>query len=191
MVCFGCVWLIRPSHGIRSNLARRVADFDPTSGTSMTMPKRNVPRETWWVLGLAGTITLCSGYPASVPDVRWLAIDKVGHFIAYGSLATAMVRHPALVGTYKSGGSPSRPGGKGWWAVVFASAYGLGDEFRQSLTAGVRQYDLADWGADTVGALVAVALYLRWSGYRRLMEAPLWKARTGHSPSKPATGIGH
>ena len=136
-------------------------------------------RETLWPFLLAGTITWCSGFPATVPEVGWLEVDKVGHFAAYGALATAIVRHPALARWPGFGLPPSLPQlwRTGWWALVLASAYGLGDEFRQSLTAGIRQYDLADWAADTVGATVAVVLYARWPWYRQLMETPLWKKR--------------
>jgi hypothetical protein len=66
----------------------------------------------------------------------------------------------------------------GWWALILASAYGMGDEFRQNLTHGVRSPDWHDWLADTIGAVVAVTLYLRWDGYRRLMEFPVIRKRT-------------
>lgn len=134
----------------------------------MPLPQLKIRRETLWPLMLAGTITWCSGQPASVPGVDFIEIDKVGHFAAYGALATAMLRHPAL-GRWPLLG--------GWWALVLASVYGLGDEFRQSLTHGVRQYDLADWVADTVGAIVAVVCYLRWPAYRRLLERPIFRRR--------------
>jgi VanZ family protein len=135
----------------------------------MHLPKLKLRRETLWPLLLAGTITWCSGQPASVPSFDLIEIDKVGHFAAYGALATAILRHPAL-GRWPLLGL--------WWALPLASAYGLGDEFRQSLTHGVRQYDLADWIADSAGALVAVTCYLRWPWYRRIMEKPLFKKRT-------------
>jgi VanZ family protein len=143
----------------------------------MTLPQLKIRRETSWALALACTITICSGFPAPVPDLDWLAFDKVGHFIAYGALATAIVRHPSF------GAAPGldgkQPGStKGWWAVLIAAAYGLGDEFRQSLTAGIRQYDLADWSADTAGAIVAVAFYLHWRWYRRVMETRVSAKRT-------------
>jgi VanZ family protein len=124
-------------------------------------------RETMWPLVLAGTITVCSGYPAAVPEMGWFEPDKIGHFAAYGALATAIVRHPALRRWPLLGF---------WWAVLLASAYGLGDEFRQSLNF-YRSYDLADWAADTLGAAVAVTLYLRWTGYRRLLERPIFQTR--------------
>jgi VanZ family protein len=136
-------------------------------GLRMPLPKLKFRRDTVLPFVLAGTITWCSGYPASVPEMRWLETDKIGHFAAYGALATAIVRLPALARWPLLGG---------WWAIVLASGYGLGDEFRQSLNF-YRSYDLADWAADTLGAAVAVMLYLRWAGYRRLMETPLWKKR--------------
>ncbi|HEX2860142.1 MAG TPA: VanZ family protein [Lacunisphaera sp.] len=133
----------------------------------MSAPKFKVHRQTVWPFLLAATITVCSGYPAAVPEVRWFEPDKLGHFAAYGALATAIVRHSALARWPRFGF---------WWALPLASAYGLGDEFRQTLNS-YRSYDLADWTADTLGAAVAVALYLRWTAYRRLLEKPLFRRR--------------
>ncbi|MDI1250195.1 MAG: VanZ family protein, partial [Lacunisphaera sp.] len=110
----------------------------------MSLPKINLRREIAWPFLLAGTITLCSGYPAAVPDMGWLEPDKLGHFVAYGALATAIVRHPALTRWQTIGAAA---------AILLASAYGLGDEFRQSLTV-FRRFDLADWAADAAGAFV-------------------------------------
>ena len=131
----------------------------------MKLPKLTIRRETLWPFLLAGTITWCSGHAATLPEVEWvIPIDKVGHWGLYGALATAIVRHPS---------SSRWPWLGGWWAILLASAYGLGDEFRQGLTEGIRQYDLMDWAADTSGAVTAIVLYLRWPFYRRLMETPL------------------
>jgi len=133
-------------------------------------------RNAAWPFILAGTITVCSGFPAAVPTFDLLEVDKLGHFAAYGALATAMIRHPALRRWPLLGA---------WWSLPLASAYGLGDEFRQSLTAGIRQYDLADWAADTVGAVVAVTLYLHWPHYRRLLEMPVRFKRTKPGAGQP------
>jgi VanZ family protein len=130
----------------------------------MPLPNPKIRRETIWPFLLAGTITACSGFPAAVPAVTWS--DKLGHFAAYGALATAIIRHPALARWPLLGL---------WWALPLASAYGIGDEFRQSLTHGVRSPDRHDWVADTMGAILAVALYLRWPAYRRLLETPLFR----------------
>lgn len=129
---------------------------------------RNLRREHLWPVLLAGTITWCSGQPAALPSFSLFELDKLGHFAAYGALATAIARIDAVRRWVWLGG---------WWALVLATAYGLGDEFRQSLTGGVRHYDLADWVADTCGAVVATALYLRWNWYRRTMERPLLRRR--------------
>lgn len=157
----------------------------------MQQTKWQKRRETLWPFLLAGTITVCSGFPATIPESNWIQVDKLGHFAAYGALATAIIRHPALVRWPLLGLPPSLPElwRTGWWALVLASAYGLGDEFRQSLTAGIRQYDLADWAADTVGAAVAVVLYARWPWYRRLMEMPLWKKRPKPGTNSLATNL--
>lgn len=125
-------------------------------------------REIVWPFLLAGTITWCSGFPATLPSFDLFQVDKLGHFAAYGALATTLVRIEGLRRWALLGG---------WWALLFASAYGLGDEFRQSLTHGIRQYDLDDWMADTIGAIVATVLYLRWAWYRRLMEIPVGRKR--------------
>lgn len=134
------------------------------------MPRIRISRAVGWPIALAATITFCSGYPAAVPS--GFDVDKIGHFGAYGALATAAVRIPGR-------GRLSRIG---WWAILVASAYGMGDEFRQSLTHGVRTPDWHDWLADTLGAVTAVALYLRWSWYRRWMEFPVWKRRKPDQP---------
>ena len=124
-------------------------------------------RETLWPFLLAGTITFCSGYAAVHLENDWLAPDKVGHFALYGALATALVRVERLRRWVLLGG---------WWAILLASAYGLGDEFRQSFTI-VRLFEWDDWIADTLGAALAVALYLRWPSYRRLLETPILRKR--------------
>jgi VanZ family protein len=139
----------------------------------MQLPKFKIHLQTAWPFLLAGTITFCSGMPASLPSFELFQVDKLGHFAAYGALATTMVRHPAL---------RRWPWLGWWWALPLASAYGLGDEFRQSLTHGIRQYDLADWLADSVGAAVAVPLYMYWPWYRRLLETPLGR-------KKPETAV--
>jgi len=134
----------------------------------MTLPKSKFRRETLWPFLLAGTITWCSGHAATLPEAGDLPVDKIGHFGLYGALATAFIRHPALARWPRLGW---------WWALPLASLYGMGDEFRQSLTHGVRTADWHDWLADTIGAALAVSLYIRWPWYRRLMETPLFCRR--------------
>ena len=133
-----------------------------------------IRRDAAWPFLLAGTITWCSGYPATLPQVDGLAVDKIGHFGLYGALATAILRHPSVA---------RFPWLGLWWALPLASAYGLGDEFRQSFTI-VRMFEWDDWIADTLGSATAVTLYLRWAWYRRLMEMPL-----GRKKSATATAV--
>ena len=142
----------------------------------MPEKKSTFRRELAWPVALALTITWSSGHPAAVPEVSWLEIDKLGHFAAYGALATGIVRLAGLQRWPLLGA---------WWALVLASAYGMGDEFRQSLTVGIRSPDWRDWLADTLGAITAVALYLRWPLYRRWMEFPILKRK----PAKPQVEI--
>lgn len=130
----------------------------PSSGS-----KWQKRRSVAWPFLVAATTTWCSGYPATLPEVDWLSVDKIGHFGLYGALATAIVRNPGL---------KSWPLFGAWWAIILTSVYGLGDEFRQSLTL-IRTCDWHDWMADTLGAITAVILYLRWAWYRRTMETPL------------------
>jgi len=134
----------------------------------MELPKPKFRRESLWPCLLAVTITWCSGHPASLPEADGLPVDKIGHFGLYGALATAIIRLPALA---------RWPWLGMWWALPLASLYGLGDEFRQSLTGGVRTCDWHDWLADTIGAIVAVSLYIRLPWYRRLMETPVIRRR--------------
>lgn len=113
---------------------------------------------------MAVTITWCSGRGAVSIESGWIQIDKFAHFAIYGALATTIVRWARWRARLWRGA---------FWAAVIATGYGLGDEFRQSLTGGVRVFDLKDWAADAAGAMAAVGLYAGWPAYRRLMEMPL------------------
>jgi len=134
---------------------------------SMKLLKIKFQRDAVWPFLLAGTITWCSGYPATLPQVELFSVDKIGHFGLYGALATAIVRYPSLA---------RLPWLRLWWAFPLASAYGLGDEFRQSLTV-FRTFEWDDWLADSLGAATAVTFYLRWGWYCRLLETPLFQRR--------------
>ncbi len=123
-----------------------------------------------WPLALAIMIFTASGESkVAAPDI--VSIDKIGHFLVFGLLATLLAR--------------TQPPRRWWLGVVLASAYGIFDEFRQSFTPG-RAVEVADWVADTLGALVAVTFYGAWAGYRRLLERNL---RPGQRPpvAKPRT----
>ena len=61
-----------------------------------------------------------------------------------------------------------------WIAVLAVSLFGLTDEWHQSFTPG-RFVEVADWVADTLGAIVAVTIYVRWPRARAALEHPLWR----------------
>lgn len=129
------------------------------------------PAGNWrviWPLALAATIVFVSGRSiprefASVMEHE----DKVVHFLAFGLLATLVVRlrfvqRGRLVGALI--------------AIAVTSLFGWSDEWHQSFTPG-RRCDLWDWTTDTLGAVVAVWCYLGWTGYRRVLEWRLWPRR--------------
>jgi VanZ family protein len=112
-------------------------------------------RPVWPVLLAACIVAASSLSMPEMPVGLWNA-DKLVHFAVFGLLATATVRVPALAR-------------RAWLAVLLVSLFGAADEVHQGFTPG-RSPDPYDWLADTLGALVAVAAYTRWPGYRRLLE---------------------
>ncbi len=123
-----------------------------------------------WPVSLAFSIFLVSGaQEVAVPDVDLLfSKDKLAHFLVFGLLATAILRTPKL-NKLRTRNLLA--------AALIASAYGCFDEVRQSFTPN-RSVELADWFADTMGATVAVLVYARWHGYRRLLEWSMRRKQT-------------
>ena len=121
-----------------------------------------IPRPYLWPILLALAIFAASGAQRlATPDLGFqFSKDKLAHFLVFGLVATAILRTPKL----KNLSARSLI-----IAALITSAYGGFDEFRQSLTPG-RSVELADWLADTLGAIVAVLVYAKWHGYRRLLE---------------------
>lgn len=133
---------------------------------------RNAGRQAWrspvripnrfilwfWPLTLATLIFIASGR-SQIAGPDWIGFDKVVHFGVFGLLASLVVR---------TGFAPRRA----WLAVVWVSLFGITDEWHQSFTPG-RAVELADWVADTLGAIVAVTLYVKWPRYRAWLEQPL------------------
>uniref|UniRef100_UPI00404A5C3C VanZ family protein n=1 Tax=Cephaloticoccus sp. TaxID=1985742 RepID=UPI00404A5C3C len=115
-----------------------------------------------WPVLLALTIVVASGR-GSVAAPNIIDFDKAAHFSIYGLLATLVAR----------AGFPER---RRWWAILIVSLFGLTDEWHQSFTPG-RSVEIADWVADTLGAILAVALYVHWQGYHRLLETPLGRKK--------------
>jgi VanZ family protein len=120
-------------------------------------------RRAWvWPFAIAALIFVASSQ-SKLAGPSLPGIDKVTHFLVYGLLATYVIRlGPSLRGA--------------WCSLAIVSVYGLLDEWHQSFTPG-RSVEIADWVADTLGAAVAILLYLRWSRYRDWLEMPLWRKR--------------
>lgn len=127
------------------------------------MASASEKRRFLWPAAIAALIVFASSRPTiAAPDV--VDIDKVGHFLVFGLLATLLCRL-----------------GSGWraagWALLAASAFGATDEWHQAYVPG-RAPDALDWIADTLGAALAVSLYAGWGRYRRLLEQPIWRKRS-------------
>lgn len=136
----------------------------------MDWPLKHGWRGWLWPLALGSLIVVASGRSAvAAPDI--VGIDKVTHFLVFGLLGTLVVRNGFAAG------------GWAWVAVLAVSAFGLTDEWHQSFTPG-RRVEIADWIADTLGAIVAVASYVHWPAYRRRLEADL-KSRVENPAAIP------
>lgn len=119
------------------------------------------PLSKWfWPVALATTIVVASSR-GQVASPQIVDFDKAAHFAVFGLLATLVVRT----------GFSRR---WAWVAVLIVSLFGLSDEWHQSFTPG-RDVEVMDWVADSLGALVAVAAYTGWTGYRRGLEWTLFR----------------
>lgn len=120
-------------------------------------------RRSWlWPILLAATIfTLSGATQIATPDIGLqFSKDKIAHFLIFGLLATSIIRTPRL----------RKLGWKGAAiAAIITITYGGLDELRQSLTPN-RSVELADWIADSLGAIVASVLYLFEGPYRKALE---------------------
>lgn len=136
-------------------------------------------RDVVWAWLLAAVITWES--VSAVPGIGppWLSFDKLAHLGVFGLLATAIARLPA-VARWRGLGA--------WWSVMIVSAFGGATELLQSLTP-MRSMEFDDWLADTLGAAVAAASYLRWAAYRRLLERPVARRRTPSAGGQPRVEI--
>lgn len=127
-------------------------------------------KRSWlWPVLLAATIfTLSGASQIAVPEIDLqFSKDKVAHFLVFGLLATALLRIPYF----------NRRSWRGAAAVaMLVICFGGFDELRQSLTPG-RSVELADWIADSLGAVIAVIAYRRLRWYRQVLELNLTPPR--------------
>ena len=115
-----------------------------------------------WPIVLMICIFLVSGTSRlAVPDLEFkISKDKIGHFLVFGLVATAILRIPTITSLRWAGSLI---------AAGVTVLYGGFDEYRQSFTPG-REVEFADWIADSAGAILATQLYYFWNGYRRTLE---------------------
>jgi len=135
-----------------------------------------IPRAYLWPALLVFAVFVVSGAQRlATPDLGFqFSKDKLAHFLVFGLVATAILRTPKLKNLRVRSLII---------AIVITSAFGALDEFRQSFTPG-RSVEFADWLADTLGAVVAVSVYARWRGYRRLLEWSVGKGNCALNHSK-------
>jgi VanZ family protein len=132
--------------------------------------KKARQRRGWvWPVGLMAAIVVESSQAGvALPGGIWQS-DKLVHFLVFGLLATVTLRALRI----------ESPRSRAVVAVSLASLFGASDELHQLFTPG-RSCDLFDWLADTLGAGLAVGLYLGWPAWRRLLEAGPRVRRSTH-----------
>ena len=148
----------------RSSLLGPPGTAAPVSG-----PERGTAWRWLFPCALAVMIVLASGRSQIAAPPGIPSVDKLGHFLVFGLLASLVVRSP---------------GGRVVWplcAVTLVSFFGISDEFHQSFTPG-RSVEFTDWVADTLGAALAVTLYANWGAYRRVLE---WRLATPRPVGEP------
>lgn len=89
-------------------------------------------------------------------DIHFAQDDKVAHILLYGGL-TAVVS----LGIRRSG-KPAKPAWQFWAPIVFATLYGISDEFHQRFVP-MRSCDIFDVMADTTGATLAQIVLCGWA----------------------------
>ena len=113
----------------------------------------SLPNRRWlWALPIAQMAAIF--WASSVSDLPALpggVSDKVAHFAAYAVLA-ALADFAAAGGRWAQVNRQSA-----WRAFLIAAAYGAFDEGHQAFTPR-RVASAADWVADALGAITAIAL---------------------------------
>lgn len=110
------------------------------------------------VMGIIFALSHQSGDQLDLPEIPFL--DKIGHFVLYGLLASTILFVPSHELRL------SRPKTIAVVAVLLSLLYGISDEFHQSFVPG-RYVSLADIAAD-IGGSVVVSLF--WLRYRSLKD---------------------
>jgi len=118
------------------------------------MQTRFLPAVSW-----AAVIFWVSHQPKAPPVVfTFEGLDKILHMVAYGVLCTLLLYGGRWPG-------PKRA----WWFAILAMLYGVSDELHQYVVG--READFFDFVADSIGAVVAVVVSLRFNlGGRTVLE---------------------
>ena len=123
------------------------------------------------VIALCAAIFVQSSFPSPDLGLSFPLKDKVMHMVAYGLLAVSFYR--ACRVTWPGRLSPAQLLAI---SVLFASLYGVSDEFHQSFVAA-RQADAMDGVADFAGSVLGALGYM-WltspSG-RRFLSKTGWR----------------
>jgi VanZ family protein len=131
-----------------------------------------------YVLAMMGVLFWASSQEITGKEPAVNVPDKLAHFIAYGLLATLVLRTDFFW----------NKGVKGMFlAVGIASAYGITDEWHQYYVPG-RFSDSLDWLADTLGALLASTLYAKWNFYRNLLEWRIFSLKKSKAKTNQDAG---
>ena len=110
------------------------------------------------VMGLIFFLSQLPGSSLQLPPLP--GVDKLGHGILYALLAATTIL--AI-----TPGPARRTLRAGLLVVLFCLLYGISDEFHQSFVPG-RDPSGGDILADTIGAAVAVAVWLRYYSAGRI-----------------------
>ena len=117
-----------------------------------------------WAFIIAIIIYVYSGgNEFNIPFNLFYGSDKLMHALAYGLLATFIVRIPfnkPLIYNLI-------------FATLLASIYGLFNEFRQSYIPS-REFEIYDGVSNAIGAFIASSFYTGSNRYRSLIELKLF-----------------
>jgi len=115
-----------------------------------------------WVIAEIALVFVLLSLPASSFSNRtgWLyllPIDKIVHFILFGSLAWSfycLLDHTTIL-ALKSVRAQA-------WAMIFCIVYGIAMEYYQKWYVPSRGFEVKDMIADAAGVLFALPLYQLW-----------------------------
>lgn len=134
-----------------------------------------------YVIAMMGTLFWASAQEMAGKEPSINVPDKLAHFIAYGLLATLILRTDFFWKKRMKGML---------LAVGVTSLYGITDEWHQYYVPG-RFSDVIDWVADTLGALLAAFLYTKWNLYRNVLEWRIIRGKRRKKNTKENAGSDH